>query len=136
MRTMCLCICPSKSLEGTLENAHRKKFKCYQCDFASIHDFSLRVHQCDSAFVRKSHMRTGMKMHYSPENPLTKHETIQQCDYFRSLKRGCISIMNFTLLQDGWKFGPKHLVMDVAFAIRSECLQTDKGLCHPGGGKC
>ena len=77
-----------------------------------------------------------MQTHYSPEEALTKHETIQQCDYFRSLKRGCISIMNFTLLQDGWKFGPKHLVMDVAFAIRSECLQTDKGLCHPGGGKC
>ena len=75
-----------------------------------------------------------MKTHYSLEYALTKHETIQQSDYFRSLKRGCISIMNFTLLQDGWKFGPKHLVMDVAFAIRSECLQTDKGLCHPGGG--
>ena len=75
-----------------------------------------------------------MKTHYSLEYALTKHETKQQCDYFRSLKRGCVSIMNFTLLQDGWKFGPKHLVMDVAFAIRSECLQTDKGLCHPGGG--
>ena len=77
MQPMRLCICTGRQFEDTFENSlWRKKYKCNQCDFASVQADNLRTHvkshlrkaykcnRCDFASVRADNLRRQLKKAY------------------------------------------------------------------------